>query len=104
MGETGQAMGDSQGLVCQECEDLRTFIHQCIHIINQKQFSLPTDADQHINTQPTPALRVSVAKLVGGQQQLRVCNNVIDMNCLALAYPNTKRENTFELVEVRFFR
>ena len=98
MGETGQAMGDSQGLVRKECEDLRTFFHQCIHIINQKQSSLPTDADQHINTQPC------VAKLVGGQQHLRVSNNVIDLNCLALAYPNTKRENTFDLVEVRFFR
>ena len=81
----------------QECEDLRTFFHQCIHVINQKQSSLPTDADQDINTQPC------VAKLVGGQQHLRVSNNVIDLNCLALAYPNTKRENTFDLGEVRFF-
>ena len=104
VGETGQAMGNSQGLVCQECEDLRTFFHQCIHIINQKQSSLLTDADQHINTQPTSALRVSVAKLVGGQHHLRVFNNEIDLNCLALAYPNTKRENTFDLGEVRFFR
>ena len=99
VGETGQAMGDSQGLVCREWEDLRTFFHQCIHIINQKQSSLPTDADQHINTQQTPALRVSVAK-----QHMRVFNNEIDLNCLALAYPNRKMENTLDLGEVRFFR